>query len=126
MTDVLALFSQPPMPTCSHTLRVPADDTRGIFQALVTILKAGMSVLYARDGVVDLTEISDADIEKLQEYFRSFCISLTIARSETFTPAPNPNPNRLKDYVLVLRMPGQVVTVSFDFLTPDTGVPRLA
>lgn len=123
--DVLHIFSHPPPPPCSHTLRIDADCTAGIFKALVTILKAGMSVLYASDGVVDLTNISDEDIKRVQDYFRAFCIEM---RAEILQSLPQRRRtgegDRLSDYSLMIRLPSHTVKISFDYMTPDIRPPR--
>ena len=124
--DVLSIFQHPPPPLCSHTLRIDAKDTRGIFQALVIILKVGMGVLFSTDGVVDLSKMTEAHVSRLQEYFRGFCIGLNVSYCESFVPKPNPRHDQLKDYVLVIRLPGRQVVVSFDFLVPDCPPMRFA
>ena len=123
--DVLSIFQNPAPPLCSHTLRVDARDTRGIFHALVTILKVGMGVLFASDdGIVDLSKMSESHVERLQEYFKAFCITLHVKYCERYYPNPNPQFDRLKDYVLILRLPGRQVVISFDFIVPDMSPSR--
>ena len=124
--DVMSIFQNRPPPLCSHTLRVDASDTRGIFQALVTILKVGMGVLFADDGVVDLSKMTDTHVSQLKEYFCGFCIALNVTYCDQFVHKPNPDPNQLKDYVLVIRLPHKQVVISFDFMIPDFPPMRFA
>ena len=123
--DVIHIFSHPPPPPCSHTLRIDADCTAEIFKALITILKAGMAVLYASNGVVDLTNISDKDIKRVQDYFRAFCINMRVDVIQSSPQARNSSDNdKLSDYSIMIRLPCRIVKISFDYMTPDIRSPR--
>ena len=121
--DVIQIFSHPPPPPCSHTLRIDAHSTVGIFKALVVILKAGMAVLYASNGVVDLSKISDEDIERVQDYFRAFCIEMRFEILQSL-PQRRAGGSQLSDYSLIVCLPSHVIRISFDYMTPDIRPPR--
>lgn len=113
--DVLGIFNGPPAPPCSQSLRVNATNALGLFKALVTILKVGLSVLYSTDGVVDLNALTDADVAKIQEYFRAFCIEMKIDDTCVHNESAG---DMLSDYSILIHLPGRTVRVSFDYMTP--------
>ena len=115
--DILHVFEAAPSPPCAHTLSLHAADAKGVFDALVTILKVGLSVLHARDGVVDLSTLGERELAELRAYFASFCIEL---RVEVNRPISLSAGRALSDFQLLLRLPDRLAAVSFDYMRPDT------
>jgi hypothetical protein len=116
--DVINLFRTPPAPKSHHVLRLlDAQDTEGVFQGLLMILKCGLHELYGSHGEVNIDTLGIEDVARLQEYFLSFSILLSI--SDTTTDILPTRGAVLREFASVLHTPHRSLRISFDYAHPS-------
>lgn len=69
---VISIFSQPPGEPRSRTIAFDTSDLRQLFESLLIIFTNGMKLLFGDSrGVVELENLSEQDINLVQEYYAS-------------------------------------------------------
>lgn len=127
------IFSREPKDAKSYGLKLDEDDSMDVielFEFLLMVFNYGMRILFGdEDGKVDLTEVSNADFEKVDKYFNSFyfrCMYVVYpaeaAQHVDFNKLSYKNmkitkETRLSDLALPIMVKDKVFVIGFDKLS---------
>ena len=113
------IFNQNPQGTNSIQLIFEKDDLEHCYQELLILFTEGMKILYGdTNGRVNLQNLSESQMNNVQEYFKSFGISLLYTIEEYNSLkiyGEKDNKTELKDYIFRLKCENQVYSISFTF-----------
>ncbi len=120
------IFSKPPKEPNSVQLdfsefayqETQTQDTEIIFKSLLTMFTEGMKILYGtEEGKVDLTQVSEKDFLKTQEYFQSFGFNICcqILQPNQVLPIDLADKVKLSDHYLRLKTDNMTYIISFDY-----------
>ena len=121
------IFENPIKSPNSYIISFPDYSLKEIFEALLSIFTEGMQRFYRNvDGKVELKNISEKQIEKINRYFHSFGITLVI---EVYTELeylfiniikysdyPINNQTMLKELKLPFKSDNIIYIIGFDFV----------
>ncbi len=96
------LFSDSPKPQGTITLELPLGDTNKnvglhIFEQLLMIFVDGLKYFYGKDDKVDINQLKEEDIRKVNEYFISMDYSVKLEVFSTMNDYQFKFPNYFKN-----------------------------
>ena len=113
------IFSKNPQGSNSIQLIFEKDDLEHCYQELLILFTEGMKILYGdTNGRVNLQNLSESQMNRVQEYFKSFGIELlyTIEEYNSLKMYGEKEiKTELKDYIFRLKCENQVYSISFTF-----------
>ena len=113
------IFSKNPQGSNSIQLIFEKDDLEHCYQELLILFTEGMKILYGdKNGRVNLQNLSESQMNRVQEYFKSFGIELlyTIEEYNSLKMYGEKEiKTELKDYIFRLKCENQVYSISFTF-----------
>ena len=126
-TVIDIIFENPIKSPNSYIISFPDYSLKEIFEALLSIFTEGMQRFYRDgDGKVELKNVSEKQIEKINRYFHSFGITLVI---EVYTELeyqfiniikysdyPINNQTMLKELKLPFKSDNIIYIIGFDFV----------
>ena len=114
------IFNKNPEGENAIQLIFERDDLEHCYQELLILFTEGMKILYGdANGKVNLQDLSESQMKKVQEYFRSFSIEL-LYTTEIYNSmkiyGEKKNKTELKDYIFRLKCGENIYSISFNFL----------
>ena len=113
------IFSKNPKGSNSIQLIFEKDDLENCYQELLVLFTEGMKILYGdTNGRVNLQNLSESQMNRVQEYFKSFGIELlyTIEEYNSLKMYGEKEiKTELNDYIFRLKCENQVYSISFTF-----------
>ena len=113
------IFSKNPQGSNSIQLIFEKDDLEHCYQELLILFTEGMKLLYGdTNGRVNLENLNESQMSNVQEYFKSFGITLlyTIEEYNSLKIYGEKDPKtELKDYIFRIKCSNKVYSISFTF-----------
>ena len=113
------IFNKNPQGHNSIQLIFEKDDLKHCYQELLILFTEGMKILYGdSNGKVNLQNLSKSQMNHVQEYFKSFGISLLYTIEEYDSQkiyGEKENKTELIDYIFRLKCDNLVYSISFSF-----------
>lgn len=126
---VLSIFSQPPGEPRSRTIAFDTSDLRQLFESLLIIFTNGMKLLFGDSrGVVELENLSEEDINLVQDYYASMGFRFYFDvyedsnenRDKTqqmkYTNLVLTNQSNLRDLYFPLLSKGKIYLINFEYI----------
>lgn len=126
---VISIFSEPPGEPRSRTIEFDTNNIKQLFESLLIIFTNGMKLLFGNlEGVVELENLSEQDINLVQRYYESmgfrFYFDVYDDSNENrrktqemkYTNLTLTTQTRLKDLYFPLLSKGNIYLINFDYI----------
>ena len=126
---IISIFTNPPGETKSKTITFDTSDLKKTFESLLIIFTNGMKLLYGNlEGIVDLGNLSENDINLIHTYFRSIGFNFYFdifedsnenrekAQEMKYTNLTLHRNSKLKDLFFPLLCKGKIYLINFDYI----------